>query len=157
MVLHRLAYMVTHTPAWPSWVRYCPYQFAKLEFAWELPMQTQCLDLSNWSNLPCSNETFTNASVLSRKAALEIVWLHYLLEHSYALDAAAFQGYSWCRWMSWSTVTGWLSTSQWHISAVFFKLIQSLHLFISFHRRLLHIPLLAVVLTLLHSCLSFQL
>ena len=33
-------------------------QFAKFEFAQELPIRTQCLDSSNWSNLPRSNPTF---------------------------------------------------------------------------------------------------
>ena len=51
--------MVNHRPAGLPWVRYCPYQFAKFEFAQELPIRTQCLDSSNWSNLPRSNETFT--------------------------------------------------------------------------------------------------
>ena len=62
--------MVTHRPARPSWVRYCPYQFAKFEFAWELPIQTQCLDSSNWSNLPRSNETFTVHTVQSAQCKL---------------------------------------------------------------------------------------
>ena len=43
--------MVTHRPT---------YQFAQFEFAWELPIQTQCLDLWNWSNLQHSNGTFSS-------------------------------------------------------------------------------------------------
>ena len=50
--------MVTQRPARPSWVRYCPYQFAKLELVWELPIRTQCLDLPTGSTRPCSNMHF---------------------------------------------------------------------------------------------------
>ena len=50
--------MVTHRPARPSWMRYCPYQFAKFELVWELPIRTQCLDLPTGSTRPRSNMGF---------------------------------------------------------------------------------------------------
>ena len=61
------SYMIIHRPAWPSWVRYCPYQFAKFEFARELPIQTQCLDLLNWSNFPSLNETLALRPLCQKK------------------------------------------------------------------------------------------
>ena len=83
--------MITHRPARPSWMRYCPYQFAKFEFAWEVPIPTQCLDSSNWSNLLPSNETFTCGTCEKAFGRRDSIKMHLVICHTNALPFSKAQ------------------------------------------------------------------